>query len=200
MSKVETATLVAYIDGELDRDAATAIEAALRADPGLAAQLAALQRTDAAVKAAFASVLDASPPPLALKDGPPAVALQPATTRRPMPWLALAAGTAGLILGFTAGQLSPDWLTDDTAVAEIEEHLPEVLERAVSGTTVHFQKPMQGVSGAVTPMRTFRNADGSFCRAYKASVRYDGETVRSHGIACRDEIGRWRTRLQVNDI
>jgi len=37
--------------------------------------------------------------------------------------------------------------------------------REVSGTTVPFGDPVQGLSGSVTSVRTFRNTDGSFCRA-----------------------------------
>ena len=54
------------------------------------------------------------------------------------------------------------------AVAAIQAQLPEVLESEVSGTTVAFNDPVQGISGTVKPISTFVNADGRYCRAYEA--------------------------------
>ena len=85
-------------------------------------------------------------------------------------------------------------------MAAIEAELPEVLETEVSGTTVAFNDPIQGVSGTVKPVGTFKNADGSFCRAYEARASDEDATVTSRGIACRDQDGRWLTRVQVNAV
>ena len=38
----------------------------------------------------------------------------------------------------------------------------------MSGTTVAFNDPVQGISGTVKPLSTFLNADGRYCRAYEA--------------------------------
>ena len=123
------------------------------------------------------------------------------TWRRPVASLALAAGVAGIVIGFSAGQMAPAILQDSAAVqvAAIQAQLPSVLESEVSGTTVQFSDALQGLSGSVTPVRTFRNGDGSFCRAYEAQVHAEDDRMVSLGIACRDADGQWRTRLQVND-
>jgi surface antigen len=125
-----------------------------------------------------------------------------AAAGRAAPWLALAAGFAGLVVGFAAGQMGPVLVpTDEPAVvAAIEAELPEVLETEVSGTTVAFNDPIQGVSGTVKPVGTFKNADGSFCRAYEARASDEDGTVTSRGIACRDRDGHCLTRVQVNAV
>ena len=84
------------------------------------------------------------------------------------------------------------------AAAAIQAELPDVLESEVSGTTVAFNDPVQGVSGTVKPLSTFLNADGSYCRAYEASASHEDGTLTSRGVACRDEAGHWLTRVQVN--
>jgi surface antigen len=201
MTTVDAATLVAYLDGEVDAGTAARVEAALASDPALAARLESLQRADARLKAAFEPILSAPLPPLALVPAPGRIAgAAPVAHRRPS-WVAIAAGLAGLIVGFAAGQLGPDMIApvEPGTVAAIKAELPDVLEHEVSGTTITFRDTLQGISGSVTPVRTFKNADGHFCRAYEARASDSEATVVSHGIACRDEDGRWLTRLQVNE-
>jgi surface antigen len=203
MTTVDTATLVAYLDGEVDGGTAARVEAALATDPALAEQLASLRRADARLRAAFEPVLGAPLPPLALVPAPARIgpkAVAPVARRRASRG-AIAAGLAGLTVGFAAGQLGPTVLApvEPGTVAAIEAELPEVLEHEVSGTTITFRDTLQGVSGSVTPVRTFKNADGRFCRAYEARVWDSEATVISRGIACRDEDGNWLTRLQVNE-
>jgi surface antigen len=203
MTTIDAEMLVAYLDGEVDAGTAARVEQALASDPALAARLAALQRGDARLKAAFDPVLSAPLPSLALVPAPGRIAaagVAPATRRRAS-WVAIAAGLAGLVVGFAAGQLGPILIApvEPGTVAAIEAELPDVLEHEVSGTTITFHDTLQGVSGSVTPVRTFKNADGSFCRAYEARASDSDATVVSRGIACRDDDGRWLTRLQVNE-
>jgi surface antigen len=85
-------------------------------------------------------------------------------------------------------------------VAAIQAQLPEVLETQLSGTTVAFNDPLQGVSGTLKPLTTFVNADGKYCRAFEAHASGDGTPLTSRGVACRDKDGRWVTRVQVNAV
>ena len=116
--------------------------------------------------------------------------------------LAWAAGIAGLIVGFAAGHWSPTGLPaqEPMAVAAIQAKLADVLETEVSGTTVAFADPLQGVTGTVKPVSTFLNADGRYCRAYEARASHADDTLTSRGIACRDGSGHWLTRVQVNAV
>ena len=91
-ARIDSATLVAYLDGELGHTAALRVEAALAGDPWLQQQLEALRRVDHALEAAFQPILNSPLPSLALTERPPMT-----TGGRPAPsWramrLALAAG------------------------------------------------------------------------------------------------------------
>jgi anti-sigma factor RsiW len=201
MRKLEPDTLVAYLDRELDAGARQEVESALAADPGLRARLAELLHVDAVLEAAFDPILTEPLP--ALSTGIQLRAARPVprpVTARPMARLAWAAGIGGLIVGFAAAEVGPALLSADPpmAVAAIQAELPEVLESEVSGTTVAFSDPVQGISGTVRPVSTFLNADGSYCRAYEASASHEDGTLTSRGIACRDQAGHWLTRVQVN--
>jgi surface antigen len=207
MTQIDPSKLVAYLDRELDGAEARSVERTVAADPGLEARLQSLQDVDLALRAAFDPVMTAPLPPLVmqpqlLQGAGSGRAGMPRAAGRAAPWLALAAGFAGLVVGFAAGQIGPDLVpTDEPAVvAAIEAELPDVLETEVSGTTVAFNDPIQGVSGTVKPVGTFKNADGSFCRAYEARASDEDATVTSRGIACRDRDGRWLKRVQVNAV
>ena len=200
--RVDRATLVAYLDDELTPAAARRVEAAVAADRELQAQLESLRRVDRALSAAFDPILDAPLPPLALTERRRGLAAPPPLGSR-LGWLAVAAGLAGLIIGFAGGQLGPVLLrsaAEPVAVAAIQSELPEVLETQLSGTTVAFHDPAQGVSGTVRPLSTFVNGDGLYCRAYEAHASTGDGQLTSRGVACRDEEGRWLTRVQVNAV
>ena len=201
MDKVDSATLVAYLDRELDAAASLDVASDLAMDAELRGRLAALKGVDAALEAAFDPVLTEPLPALAAiaplrSVGPAALPAKFGPVAR----LAWAAGFGGLIVGFAAAELGPALSSADPpmAVAAIQAELPEVLESEVSGTTVAFNDPVQGISGTVKPLSTFLNADGSYCRAYEASASHEDGTLTSRGVACRDEAGHWLTRVQVN--
>lgn len=202
MARIDSAMLVAYLDGELGRAAALRVEAALAGDLELQQRLDSLKRVDQALDAAFAPVLESPLPPLALTARPPlAVGGRPYRGGRPAQF-AWAAGLGGLILGFAGGQLSPPFLAPEEppGVAAIQAQLPEVLETQLSGTTVAFNDRVQGVSGTLKPLTTFVNADGRYCRAFEAHASGGGAPMTSRGVACRDKGGRWVTRVQVNAV
>ena len=200
-TKVDDATLVAFVDGELRPAAMARVQEALLVEPQLQQRVEQLRAVDAALDAAFDSVLDAPLPPLALMERPPAVVAPRRSPRRGMGW-AVAAGVGGLIIGFAAGQFGPVLVPTDApvAAAAIQAQLPEVLESQVSGTVVAFNDPFQGVTGTVKPINTFVNADGRFCRTFEAHATNDDGSLTSRGVACRDDEGKWLTRVQVNAV
>jgi anti-sigma factor RsiW len=201
-ARIDAATLVAYMDDELGHAAMLRVEAALAGDPQLQERLDALKRVDRALDEAFQPVFASPLPPLALTDRPPLAATTPVTGSRRAVGLAWAAGLAGLFVGFAGGQLSPALLAsgEPPAVAAIQAQLPEVLETQLSGTTVAFNDPVNGVSGTVKPLTTFVNADGRYCRAFEAYAAEEDTNLSSRGVACRDSEGRWVTRVQVNAV
>ena len=199
---LDPATLVAHLDGELTASAAAEVEAVLASDPQARAQLDALRGVDGTLRAAFDPILTAPLPALALTERPHGPPIRRPAVMRASARLAWAAGLGGLIVGFTAGQLGPSLVpqAEPLAVAAIESQLPEILETELSGTTVAFNDAVQGVSGTVRPVSTFVNADGSYCRAYEASATDEEGRLTSRGVACRDDDGRWVTRVQVNAV
>lgn len=202
VAKIDAATLVAYLDGELGHAAALRVEAALAGDPQLQRHLDALKQVDQVLDDAFQPVLATPLPPLALTDRPPLAVAASAAGSRHAVRLAWAAGLAGLFIGFAGGQLGPALLApaEPPVVAAIQAKLPEVLETQLSGTTVAFSDPVNGISGTVKPLTTFVNADGRYCRAFEAHVAEDDTSLSSRGVACRDSEGRWVTRVQVNAV
>lgn len=201
-ARIDAATLVAYLDGELGHAAALRVEAALGGDPQLQQRLDALRRVDQVLDEAFQPVLVSPLPALALTERPPLAVAAPTAGSRRTVRLAWAAGLAGLFLGFAGGQLGPPLLApgEPPVVAAIQAQLPEVLETQLSGTTVAFNDPVKGVSGTVKPLTTFVNADGRYCRAFEVHVAEEDTSLSSRGVACRDSEGRWVTRVQVNAV
>ena len=71
--------------------------------------------------------------------------------------------------------------------------LAEALETNISGTPVSWQNPTSGWSGVAVPVRTFRNAEGAFCREYSETVTLGTGFEEVIGIACRRDNGIWQT-------
>ena len=198
------ATLVAYLDGELDAGGRAArSRRRWRATPS-SAQLASLKRVDAALDAAFDPILEA---PL------PALGPDRATAGRAAPGdghglatatrLAWAAGIGGLIVGFAAGQLGPSLLRPSQPVA-VGRDRGRSCPRSWRASSAAPRSPStirsRACPGTVRPISTFVNADGSYCRAYEARAADEEGSLTSRGVACRDEDGRWLTRVQVNAV
>ena len=146
---------------------------ALAADPELRGRLASLERVDAALerrvrsdpdRAAAGIALDraaSSTPPRASYGNPPL---------RPVARLGLGSRHWRPDRRLRRRPVRPGagLRSQPLAVAAIQAELPDVLESEISGTTVAFNDPVQGISGTVKPVSTFLNADGSYCRAYEA--------------------------------
>lgn len=68
----------------------------------------------------------------------------------------------------------------------------DALETKPSGTTSSWRNPDSGSSGAITPMRTYQQQDGSYCRDFEQTILVDGKAEQAYGEACRQEDGSWR--------
>jgi RNA polymerase sigma factor (sigma-70 family) len=71
----------------------------------------------------------------------------------------------------------------------------QALDRQVSGQSVSWHNPDTGSGGSVTPLRTFRAADGRYCREYEQRMTAAGGSELRTGIACRDGRG-WRPTVE----
>lgn len=192
----DDATLLAYLDGELDAAEAQALEADLARDDELAQRLQAFAGSGALLRAALAPATHGRMPSLPQPDFAPAAG---GGWRRFVPHVAIAAAVA-LMIGFGAGDFSArrDFETAserrarDAAIAEAT--LKRALETQVSGTPVRWENPDSGATGTVKPIRTFKNHNDQFCREYERVETTDGRTESISGIACRGDDGAWRTR------
>jgi anti-sigma factor RsiW len=197
--------LIAFLDGELDDSRLADIEAALAADPALAARAEQLAASDLAVRRAFDAVL-AEPVPAALLaaagTAPAAVvdlaaaraarqaapAVMPSSSR-PRWWLPTSLA-ATLALGLGMGTLLPRMNNDapiilaDASGTRAGPALAAALSTARSGTDV-------AVAGAtVRGVISVRAGDGRLCRQF--SLRQSAASLEA--LACRTG-DRWQIEV-----
>lgn len=222
-----------YHDKELDQAETDRADRELPSNPAARAHLDELAQADALVTAALSEAPAEPLAPerraaieslvSGLGNSSPSVGpVAPVAPARPTPrawawpqWAmpALAASLAAFILGVTGGFYIADQ-RQEALIARIEMHresdrvalaqaVTEALESKLSGATVAWHNPGSGTSGSITPVRTFRNRDGRWCREYEKQVQGEGwgggllltGSGSERVIACREDDGRWVTRL-----
>ncbi|HTU02072.1 MAG TPA: RT0821/Lpp0805 family surface protein [Candidatus Sulfotelmatobacter sp.] len=102
-----------------------------------------------------------------------------------------AAIAASVIGGALLGGLVGSML-DERDKRMAAEAAARALETAPTGTSVAWNNPDTGHSGAVTPTRTYQAANGAYCREYTQSVTIDGKPEQARGTACRQADGSWK--------
>lgn len=120
---------------------------------------------------------------------------------------AAAAAVMGLVLGLGGGvqysekstskslQLAALALQQDQG--SMDQALNKALEVNVSGNALTWTNPDSGRSAAFTPVRTYQDKAGKFCREYRKDVTASSKTDTTFGLACRDENGAWKTRYLI---
>jgi len=76
--------------------------------------------------------------------------------------------------------------------ARASEAVQKALEHQPSGGELRWRNEQTGASGLVRPLRTFKAAEGYFCRVFLEEVVKGQEERSSERLACRDKAGRWR--------
>ena len=207
--------LSAYVDGELSDERARELEAALEFDPAARDEVQRLREIDGMLKGAYGEILG-EPVPFAVASqahkslagtGGAAQAGSPPRTPGWRAWglQALAASLLAVMLSFPAGFYLSD-LRNQAETARLEgaraadrqavaAAMAEALEERLSGVSVHWHNPTSGNEGKITPVRTFRNRDGSWCREYREETVKAGTARSQQAIACRSAEGEWLTRL-----
>lgn len=72
--------------------------------------------------------------------------------------------------------------------------LQVALEGAVSGRSLSWKNTASGASGTITPLKTWKNDQGDFCRSYSEKYTLaSGRTVSHRGVACRMKNAVWKT-------
>lgn len=80
----------------------------------------------------------------------------------------------------------------DAEIALAEAAVQEALENNPSRHPASWRSEVTGRAGTVTPVRTFRAAEGFFCREFEETVVSPNETRSAVRLACRARDGRWR--------
>jgi len=197
-------TLSAYLDGALPPDERARVAAELDTDPALRRRLEAFRAADAAVRRAYAPVLDEPLPDRVLellrRDGADGAGnggvvelrSRPRPPRFFMP-ASIAAGVA-FVAGFLAAYAvltepdapaSEDSMWAGGVVVEAGTDLHGVLESGLSAETANLAG-----GRTATARLTFLNAAGEYCR----QIDVAGERGTARAIACRRD-GRWRVAL-----
>jgi anti-sigma factor RsiW len=197
--RVTDEMLVALADGELPAEEALRLEAAVAADPALAARLEALVAAGEAARRAYADVTaepvpdrlvaailaaDASTPQGAASAPPKAANAPAGRWAGARAWPAIA---ASLVLGLGLGHLTAPLFERDAArLAALPPSVVAALTVGASGERVEA-----GAAPAVTVLSTHRLADGTICRAIDVAG-----TEPASALACR-EAGTWRLAALV---
>ena len=72
----------------------------------------------------------------------------------------------------------------------------QALEHEISGSVLPWKNPESGSEGQVMPVRSFRSAEGQWCREYVAQGQVGILWDERRAIACREGEGVWRTRIE----
>jgi len=70
--------------------------------------------------------------------------------------------------------------------------LDQALETHASGTEASWRNRTSGNSGRVTPLRSFKLGDGTYCRDYRETVTVGGDSEAWTDTACRERTAFWR--------
>jgi surface antigen len=98
--------------------------------------------------------------------------------------VAIIGGTIlGAVVGGSIGRSMDE--VDQNCVGQTLEHAPD-------GEEIVWNDPENGSQYEVTPIESYRDPAGQYCREYQADAVIAGRTQRTYGRACRQPDGSWR--------
>lgn len=213
--RIEDGTLAAYVDGELAAEDAARVEAALAEDEETRERVRMLRETTALLRGAYNETVSEPLPAevVGLFDRPVGTSASGGASgpRGWRGWIgpALAASLVALFIGLPAGYFMAQQQLEQRIAALEAQHredrramvaaMSEALEKHLSGEAVDWRNPDSGSWMTVTPIRTFKNRDGRWCREYRERSHLAGILRERRAIACRNTQGDWRTRLVTFD-
>ena len=204
-------TLMAYADGELEAEAAAEVEAACLADPEVQARLDAMLRSAAMTRAVCDGPVHAPVPDYLVarvmtygaetvpEERKTVVPLLPRGVKRVLDarhgWAA--AATVALFIGFGVSQSWVAYQTDTgiEGVAGASPVMRQAVNQALETLPNGRVAPValtEGLQGSVTPLRTFVNGQGLYCREYILEISGNDAVDERVGVACRHGVGDWR--------
>jgi len=97
----------------------------------------------------------------------------------------------GALLGGLVGGAVGNYL--DQRDRELQQQATmRALETAPSGNSIPWRNPNTGNSGSVTPVKTYQEPNGQYCREYQQVITVGGEKQMAYGTACRMPDGSWK--------
>ncbi|MCK5166710.1 MAG: hypothetical protein KAQ66_05300 [Rhodospirillaceae bacterium] len=218
---IDEATLIAYVDGELDSATAREVEERLGTDD-IAKRFVERQREISSLaRVAFNDTMHEEVPGH-LKDvinsnsnrvqqiDDTNIIVMPKKKRTSGNWgraLPMAAALAGLLIGVGGGYEFSDKkhqqniklaaLTLEQDNVSMGKTLNQALEVNLSGAPMTWSSPDSGQSASFTPVNTYQDKTGRFCREYRKDIVVNGETSSTFGLACRSDKGKWETRYLI---
>lgn len=98
---------------------------------------------------------------------------------------------AGMFIGAAAGKAVGARM-DETDRLRMQQAQVQSLEYSRVGDSTNWSNPDTGSSGSVSPVRTYQNAEGQYCREFQQEVTVGGQAEQLFGTACREADGSWR--------
>lgn len=97
-----------------------------------------------------------------------------------------AATIAGTVIGILVGRSIGRSMNEGDQLCT-----GQVLEHAPDRAPVRWRNPDNGADYQVTPMKTYREQDGRYCREYTTQAMIGGRAEQVYGRACRQPDGSW---------
>ncbi|MGB0748669.1 MAG: hypothetical protein ACPGO3_07980 [Magnetospiraceae bacterium] len=200
----EREELVAYIDDTEDPKRSENIDFRLADDPEARAFVERLRATGIDLREAYGPVLE-EPVPARLIEAVRNAG--PATPGTGPSWRFLAAAVIAAFLFGAGGGAGTSLLLENQAreryqaqlqafQAAATKTLNQALEERPSGTIVNWDAPEIGAAAVYEIVKTYRNADGLYCREYLETVTINGVPRQSRDLACRQHKADWKTRMR----
>ena len=73
-----------------------------------------------------------------------------------------------------------------------DQTLQSALETQRSGRSLSWNNQRDNHRGSITPLRTYKTAEGVYCREYSERIEAGGGVQQIRATACRDRQGQWR--------
>jgi surface antigen len=108
---------------------------------------------------------------------------------------AFKANTAGIVGGALLGGLIGGAVGNRMDAADRQEAYLATqysLEKNPSRTEAKWHNPDSGNKGSVTPLNSYQEPNGRYCREYSQQVTINGQSEQAHGTACRQPDGSWQ--------
>ena len=107
-------------------------------------------------------------------------------------------GGSGRIVGAVAGTMIGGFIGHEIGASLDREDVARAQaaqQRAYAapiGHQITWNKPQNGHSGTITPVRDGQDTAGHYCREYQTTIQVGGETQKAYGTACRQPDGTWK--------